>query len=224
MSASITSSPAETSAPSRERILDAAERLMADRGFNATSITAISAASGSPASSIYWHFSSKEGLLAAVIERSAARWIEGLGRARDLPGDPSQRLATFVTQGLLDLAGRPPEFMRLAVMLGIERSVTHPDGDCLQAIRRIRNRGGDLITEAIEEAYEYAGAEKACEIARAGRGLAMVFIEGAFVSHQIDRDHTHLDRLAAQLVDSLRAVADGMLGTRPPGPPKGVAP
>jgi AcrR family transcriptional regulator len=202
-------SPRDTApaASSRERILDAAEQLMAERGFTATSITAISEASKSPASSIYWHFESKEGLLAAVLERSARSWIAGLGRARDLPGDPSERLASFVTEGLLDIARRPPEFMRLAVMLGVERSVTHPDGDCMQAIRRIRTRGGALIAEAIEEAYGDAGAETASRIARACRGLAMAFIEGAFLAHQIDPSDTDLDRLARQLVTALRAVA-----------------
>jgi len=223
MSAPTTTPSTAETPPSRERILDAAERLMAERGFNATSITAISGASASPASSIYWHFGSKEGLLAAVLERSAERWLAGLGRARDLPGDASERLRAFIAQGMADFERRPPEFMRLAVMLGVERSETHADGDCLQAIRRIRNRGADLIAEAIEEAYADAGRERAREIARACRGLAMAFIEGAFLAHQIDREHAGLGTLAAQLDTALRAVAAEILGTRPPGPSEGVA-
>jgi AcrR family transcriptional regulator len=193
--------------PSRERILDAAEQLMAERGFTATSIAAITAASDAPASSVYWHFTSKEGLLAAVIERAAERWVAGLGRARDLPGEPSARLTAFIASGLEDIARRPPEFMRLAVMLGIERSVTHPDGDCLQAIRRIRARGGALIAEAIEESYANAGESTARNIARACLPMAIAFIDGAFLAHQIDPAGTRLDRLAAQLDTALRAVA-----------------
>ena len=62
---------------SRERILDAAERLLSERGFSGTGIAAISRESGLPASSIYWFFSNKEDLTAAVIERSADRWVDG---------------------------------------------------------------------------------------------------------------------------------------------------
>src|SRR5262245_65267756 len=81
-----------TAAPqtdSRERILDAAERLVAERGYTAASISLISKASGLPASSIYWYFGSKEGLLAAVVERAARRWLPAqsrwLSNTNDLP-------------------------------------------------------------------------------------------------------------------------------------------
>src|SRR5436190_1998682 len=48
---------------SREVILEAAARLMAANGFDGASISSISKESGLPASSIYWHFTSKEGVL-----------------------------------------------------------------------------------------------------------------------------------------------------------------
>lgn len=60
---------------SRELILDATERLMATRGYAATAISDIRKACGLPASSIYWHFGSKEGVLAAVMARGAERFF-----------------------------------------------------------------------------------------------------------------------------------------------------
>src|SRR5687767_10421400 len=63
---------------SRELILDATERLMATRGYAATSISDIRSACGLPASSIYWHFGSKEGVLAAVMERGADRFFAAI--------------------------------------------------------------------------------------------------------------------------------------------------
>jgi AcrR family transcriptional regulator len=57
----------------RERVLDAAARLMADRGYAGTSISAICSASGLPPSSVYWHFRNKEGVLQAVLDRAARR-------------------------------------------------------------------------------------------------------------------------------------------------------
>ena len=41
---------------SRERILDAAMEISAERGYEGTSIGAVSSKCGLPASSIYWHF------------------------------------------------------------------------------------------------------------------------------------------------------------------------
>src|SRR6266496_2327682 len=68
--AAVWDAEAESQGGSQDRILDAAERLVAERGYTAASISLISKASGLPASSIYWHFGSKEGLLAAVVERA----------------------------------------------------------------------------------------------------------------------------------------------------------
>lgn len=66
-------------ARSREAILDAAAELMAGRGYAGTSISAICAASGLPPSSVYWHFRSKEGVLAAVLERMTDRALGEFG-------------------------------------------------------------------------------------------------------------------------------------------------
>lgn len=53
----------------RERILDAAERLFASRGYEGTSTRAIVAASGDTIGSVNYHFGSKEKLLREVVIR-----------------------------------------------------------------------------------------------------------------------------------------------------------
>src|SRR5262245_56436999 len=60
---------------SRERILDAATEIAAERGYEGTSIGLVSKKCGLPASSIYWHFKDKDDLIAAVIERSFGQWF-----------------------------------------------------------------------------------------------------------------------------------------------------
>ena len=72
-------------AESRAAILDAAEALMARRGFIGTSISALQAECGLPASSIYWHFNSKEGVLAAVMERGANNFFAKVDSIRIPP-------------------------------------------------------------------------------------------------------------------------------------------
>jgi TetR/AcrR family acrAB operon transcriptional repressor len=58
---------------SRNRILDAAESLFAERGFDRTSFVDISERSGISRGSIPWHFKNKAGLLTAVVQRALER-------------------------------------------------------------------------------------------------------------------------------------------------------
>lgn len=57
------------STSTKQRILDAAERLFAASGFHATSTRAIAAASGSNSAAPNFHFGSKQQLYAAVLRR-----------------------------------------------------------------------------------------------------------------------------------------------------------
>jgi len=108
---------------SRARILDAATEIAAERGYEGTSIGAVSSKCGLPASSIYWHFKDKDDLLAAVIERSFGQWLS----AWQIPGEgePAERFsaaAAQIAKGLLD----SPDFIRLGLMLGLERRPVEP--------------------------------------------------------------------------------------------------
>src|SRR4051812_24229166 len=59
---------------SRRRLIGAASRLFAERGYRDASVQAIGEAAGVSRGSIFWHFGSKEGLLLAVVEQAFARW------------------------------------------------------------------------------------------------------------------------------------------------------
>ena len=108
---------------SRERILDAATEIAAERGYEGTSIALVSAKCGLPASSIYWHFKNKDDLIAAVIERSFADWLKAW-RVPDegAPRDRLVGLAMQIAKALLD----SPDFIRLGLMLALERRPVEP--------------------------------------------------------------------------------------------------
>lgn len=108
---------------SRTRILDAATEIATERGYEGTSIGAVSAKCGLPASSIYWHFKDKDDLLAAVIERSFGDWLT----AWQLPlhGTALERaeaVAIQTAKALLD----SPSFIRLGLMLALEQRPVEP--------------------------------------------------------------------------------------------------
>src|SRR5262245_47897749 len=62
----------------RDRILDTAEALFAGRGFAGTPVRDIAAAVGLTPASLYNHFTSKEALYAAVLERGIRPVIDML--------------------------------------------------------------------------------------------------------------------------------------------------
>lgn len=59
-------------ADTKQRILDAAERLFADHGFPATSMRDITNEAAVNLAAVNYHFGTKEALLIAVLERNAA--------------------------------------------------------------------------------------------------------------------------------------------------------
>ncbi len=99
----------------RQRLLDAAEELILQHGFAATSLTMIVEEAGLTKGSFFYHFENKADLAHQLIERFAKTDREFLEdtmrRAEALSRDPLQQLLLFV--GLLletfGPQGEPPE-------------------------------------------------------------------------------------------------------------------
>jgi TetR/AcrR family transcriptional regulator len=79
------------SAATREAILEAAERIFADKGLEGARTEALAAAAGVNKALLYYYFESKEGLYRAVLEgyladfnRHALEVLSALGSARSL--------------------------------------------------------------------------------------------------------------------------------------------
>lgn len=148
---------------SRERILDAATEIAAERGYEGASIALVSAKCGLPASSIYWHFKNKDDLIAAVIERSFADWL----KAWQVPveGSPQDRLVGLAMQlakALLD----SPDFIRLGLMLSLERRPVEPRARAMflqlraqtfgQLVETMRGFTPDLTDAQVHQLVTYA--------------------------------------------------------------------
>ena len=100
----------------REAVLDAAERLFAERGFEATSLTDVGAAAGVSRGTPGYFFGSKADLYRAVLERcfSAVRSAVRSGRARALAsGEPRETVLAGVVSEYFDFITANPNFVRL---------------------------------------------------------------------------------------------------------------
>ncbi len=114
---------------SRAAILDAAERLFADLGYDATSLNAVGAAAGVSRGTPGYFFGSKADLYQAVLDRCFGEVREAVraGRVRALSSNRSgdEILAGAVSDYFDFLAARP-NFVRL-----IEREALSPRGGLL---------------------------------------------------------------------------------------------
>jgi AcrR family transcriptional regulator len=98
--------------PARERILEAAERLFAERGFDRTSTARIAAAAGVPHGLIFYHFKTKMDLLLAVVRDSEVVMMDDLAA---LPRDRADLDRADLDRADLDRADLDRADLRQAV-------------------------------------------------------------------------------------------------------------
>jgi AcrR family transcriptional regulator len=96
----------------RERILDAAEALFADRGFEGTALRDVAARVGIRTPSLYNHFPSKEALYSAVLERTVGPVLALLSEIVQSPG-ASRPGSREVVERVMAVLARRPDLPRL---------------------------------------------------------------------------------------------------------------
>lgn len=84
----------------RERILDAAQRLVIDRGFSATSVDAVLGAAATSKGAFFNHFPTKDAMAKALVERYVQSDLsfltEGLAVANAIDGTAQDRAIGFL--------------------------------------------------------------------------------------------------------------------------------
>ncbi|BBZ74916.1 TetR family transcriptional regulator [Mycolicibacterium anyangense] len=173
---------------SRNRILDAATEIAAERGYEGTSIGAVSAKCGLPASSIYWHFKDKDDLIAAVIERSFGNWLQ----VWQLPDDLVAR------ERLMEVAARTakavadsPDFLRLGLMLALERRPVEPRARAMYI--QVRDQAFEALTQSLGALAPGLSAEQTRQLAT----YAIAGADGLFIAKEVGGDSVDLGALFA---------------------------
>jgi len=141
----------------KEKILDAAEKLFVDNGFSATSLRGIIKEAGVNTASVHYHFGSKEGLIEAVFKRRVA----GLNRERlelldALEAQYSDRpvpLEDVIRSFLLPVMKRHcAGGVEEAIPKLMGRAITEPEGlhgTIRDAFKEIAARFGEAIARAM---------------------------------------------------------------------------
>jgi len=79
----------------RARILAAAERIFAEKGYDGATTAAIAAAAGLPKSNLHYYFPTKEAVYRAVIDGTLRLWLAAFDPI-SADDDPAEALAAYV--------------------------------------------------------------------------------------------------------------------------------
>ncbi|AWB88286.1 hypothetical protein C2138_00845 [Salinibacterium hongtaonis] len=188
---------------SRERILDAAVDLIFENGYSGTSVAALCARSALPASSIYWHFGSKDGVVAAVVKRESERFFAELPtwESSSSGGDVVERFTRYM-ESVGAATREEPRFFRVLVTLAME-PVDISD-DTIESIRRVRQSGLDFIAGPVSEVIAFLGSSKdPMEIAT----FCFAVLEGSAIGRRVDPEHISMPIVYRQIAQAAIALA-----------------
>lgn len=177
-------------APTRTRLLDAAQGLVLDRGFAATTVDDVIAAAGSSKGAFFHHFASKDDLGRELVARYAAADIAVL-----------EEFMTAAEAAVDDPAGQLLHF--LAALEAAGDAIAGPHSSCLYVsflgVRDLEGHNAEAIVSSIT-AWRERVAEKIARAAPALRDPADVAdhlwatFEGAFILGRATGDTSHMRR------------------------------
>lgn len=206
MASRVEVTPNRRGARSRELVLDAAERLMAEKGYGAATVAALVEEAGIPASSVYHYFDSKEGVLLAVMERGAERFFDVLPALGTRAGSQSDHLQALV-EAVADALERNPDFLRILIVMATQ-PVNAEGGEVHRVVDRVREMALNRLRAQMQVVFgvDRDGAE-ADHLAR----FALAAFDGAFVANQSDPE-VRLGDLLRHLPAALTAVRRALGG------------
>jgi AcrR family transcriptional regulator len=188
--------PTSDTPAAESRIMTATLRALTRLDPGALTIQAICQQADATPPTLYYHYGSKDGLLAAAVERLADDWTTLLDTSVPRRGDLEETLAT-VEQGweaMLCSPDRP-----LAVLAWVTLLAAESSDRARVALVRARDRSNDLVREALLPHLhdEQLAGDLASVVTDA--------VVAAALNHLLDRDVAALRRRLAAITHTIRA-------------------
>jgi len=134
---------------SRERILAAALEVFAAKGYEAASISEITAQADVSRGLVSYYFATKEQLAAELLDR----WLDGIAAILTIQGTPDERLAGIIDGALMAAATTLP-IQRLAISLMMQPA-TH---DVFAEVESAKSARLAQVEDAIRAVFTARGA------------------------------------------------------------------
>jgi TetR/AcrR family transcriptional repressor of nem operon len=175
----IVSTPESSSAPARSRLLDAALRLLREKGYNATTVDDLCAAAEVTKGAFFHHFKSKEDMAVAAADHWSAVTKELFTQAAYHDrSDPLDRVLDYIDFRASLIHGALAEFSCFAGTVAQETFLSHP------AIRRACGVSIVDHAETLEQDLAEAIDRYQPSSGLSARGLAIhtqAVLQGAFI-------------------------------------------
>jgi AcrR family transcriptional regulator len=186
---------------SRELVLDAAERVMAEHGYDGASVERVVEETGIPKSSVYHYFGSKDGILLAVMERVRSASSQSSPPPRHASAPPNNTLQPCRRRSPTRLSATPTSFLRLSIVLATQPTPAS-NGDVHAVVNRVRATALQLLREQLALAY---GDEPDDPVIDQLARFALAATDGAFIASQTDRN-AKLERTLLPWAGSITAL------------------
>ncbi|MEV2274525.1 TetR/AcrR family transcriptional regulator [Nocardiopsis sp. NPDC049922] len=182
----------------REQIVDAANRLFYEQGFEPTSFAAIAETVGISRGNFYYHFKTKDDILDAVIEARLASTRTMLAGWADGSADPRDRVRRFVeivitNRGDIESYGCP-----VGTLTNELAKLDHPSRAHAVGVFTLFRT---WLREQFEElGFDAEADDLAMRVLAFSQGIATLsnaFHDGDFVDREVDRVNRWLTELLA---------------------------
>jgi len=200
-------------AATKQRILDAAERLVIENGYAATSLDEVIAESGTSKGAFFHHFASKLDLASSLVDRYAAADITHLeqaaARAQAASNDPCERVIAFVRvfeDSADELMAAQSSCLYVSILTERQLARSGTSEQIVQAIEAWRHTLSGMLREALGTLPTNPAINT-----EALADHVFVTFEGAFILSRSTDDSAHM---RAQLT-VLRQLLAHLLGDRP---------
>lgn len=192
--------------PTRQRILDVAERLVIDNGFAATSVDQVIAGAGTSKGAFFHHFASKLALAQALVERYAAADIAHLdaavAHASATTDDPARRVIEFIRvfeNSAEELMSAQSSCLYVAILTERQLVSSGTTEQITKAITAWRTTLSHLLRAALGDRVSAVDSEALAD-------HVFVTFEGAFLLCRSMQDNGHMRAqltILRQLVEAL---------------------
>jgi AcrR family transcriptional regulator len=185
----------------RERLIEAAARILRDEGYESLSMRHVAQEAGCSQMAMYRHFANKEALIQYLCVALYVRFTKEMDRKMAAISDPRERLLGFV-EGLIHFARTHPDHYSLIFL------VRHPDPETIEMREQLGQQFVAGIQETVRQALPPNAARAVVE--RCLRQILFCLHGGAalLIAHPKAYDLT--EKRAA---DDTRAAIEALLDT-----------
>jgi AcrR family transcriptional regulator len=188
-----------------QQLIDAAIELIAERGYVGMSVDAVCRRAGIVKSGLYWNFGSKEGLLAAVVDRVATEWVEDIRRSVYQQGDALERLDRTLSE-MHRMMRERPESLRVLLVVLLERSSIDPS--TREVLERFFVSARETMAQGIIDTLGPCMAKRDVELVAE---LWLAMFEGLFLRHLIMDDEEQTNHVLSGMREAVQLLVKNRL-------------